>query len=397
MKNYIYVGILLGLLSGCGSTSENDNKLSSSMLETEIRGYYPTQKELSYSHILPANKDNWCTVLKNAPSQSTVLLEDGVYNSHCAIKNKSYITIKAENKYGVTYEGDNFFLTLEDKNHHINLLGIEATTSTDTFNSGLLKTHGYADYQNHHIYVADCWIHHSGSGILTGPKNHDITVDNCLIHDIKMGYYWYAMGWHLTMSNCVVYHPENNGIAIRGHFPINRFWTFEEAQTADVTQEEGLENIPKDAWTHHIVGNFFGEGYGRNAARSWERGSAIAFYIGRGNHDGDDAYLAPQNVLIEDNTFYDITPSIAPDGALFAGAITIDAELGFSRANGDAIGGLITGTVLQNNISNVKLVKSFWEKLDLNLLTQINNTSLDTQLLKEQFYERIHALKHKAY
>jgi hypothetical protein len=384
---------------GCSATKGAEREmgsLSSEEAEPYVKGYYPSSQELDYQNVLHANKDNWCSVVKNAPEKTTILLEDGEYTDYCALKNKRYITIKAENKYGVTYTGDNFFLTLQDKNHHINLIGIEATTTTDTFNSGLLKVHGYADYDNHHIYVADCWIHHSGSGILTSPRNHDITVDRCLIHDIKMGYYWYAMGWHLTLSNSVLYHPENNGMVIRGHFPLNRYWDFEEAKTADVTKEEGLENIAEDDWTHYVVGNFFGEGYGRNAQRSWERGSAISFYIGRENHDEDDAYLAPQNVVIEDNLFYNITPSIAPTGEVFAGAITIDGEAGFSFTKTDAIDGLITGTILKNNTSNVPLLKPFWNP-DLSLITEKNNKSWDSRVLEQEFHKRVEALQSNTY
>jgi len=394
MKNYLIIGFLVSFFIGCSSTKVGDREMTSFTNESsQTRGYYPEENALNYKNILHADKDNWCEVVKSAPSDTTIVLEDGEYTDHCAIRNKSYITIKAENKYGVTYVGNDFFLTLEDKNHHINLLGIEATTATDTFDSGLLKTHGYGNFDNHHVYVANCWVHHSGSAILTGPRNHDITVDKCLIHDIKMGYYWYALGWHLTMSNCVVYHPENNGFVARGHFPLNKFWSFEEAQTADVTTESDIENIAEDAWTHRITGNFFGEGYGRAAARSWARGSAIAFYIGRGNSDGDDAYLPPQNVLIEDNVFYNITASVAPDGEVFAGAITVDGEAGFSSQREDKIAGLIEGTVIRNNTSNVTLIKSFWEKPDMRLITQSNNKSWDTGLLEKEFYKRIDALQ----
>jgi len=394
MKNYFIMGFLVLFLMGCNSTKSVEREMGSFTTEQkDTKGYYPSYNELEYKNVLLANKDNWCEVVKNAPSQSTILLEDGEYTEYCAIRNKSYITIKAQNTYGVTYVGDNFFLTLEDKNHHINLLGIEATTTMDNVDSGLLKTHGYGSFDNHHVYVANCWVHHSGSAILTGPRNHDITVDKCLIHDIKVGYYWYALGWHLVMSNCVVYHPENNGMALRGHFPTNRFWTYEEAETADVTQEHGIENIPEDEWTHRVIRNFFGEGYGREAARNWSRGSAIAFYIGRGNNDGDDAYLPPQNVLIEDNVFYNVTPSVAPNGEVFAGAITIDAEAGFSSQREDKIAGLIEGTIIRNNTSNVAIIKHFWEKPDFSLIQQSNNKSWDTGLLEKEFYKRIEALK----
>ncbi len=385
---------MMTFLLGCSSSKVSNTGVGSlTNTKTTSQAYYPTSEELEYKNTVTADKDNWCQVVKSAPSQTTILLEDGEYTNACAIRNKSYITIKAKNKYGVTFTGDDFFLTLEDKNHHINLLGIEATTTTDNFNSGLFKAHGYGNFDNHHIYIKDCWIHHSGSGILTGPRNHDITVDKCLIHDIKMGYAWYALGWHMTMSNCVVYHLENNGFVARGHFPLNRFWDYDTAETADVTQESNLENIPKDEWTHRVIGNFFGEGYGRVAARSWERGSAIAFYMGRGNNDGDDAYLPPQNVLIEDNVFYNITPSVAPDGEIFAGAITIDAEAGFSSSRKDKVAGLIEGTVIRNNTSNVPIIKSFWEKPDMRLITQSQNKSLDTGLLEKEFLKRIEYLQ----
>ncbi len=404
MKNnikYLIFVTVVSLMTGCSSTKINESEIGSSSRQITSKAYYPTKEEIAYTNILPANSANWCQVLRNAPSKSTVLLEDGEYEGGCTVKNKSYITIKAAHKYGVVYTGHSYFLELQDKNHHINLLNIEATPTTgdsNNYDAGLFKAHGYGHFDNHHIYIKDCWIHDADSGIETGPRVHDITVDKCLIHDIKKGYAWYALGWHLTLSRSVIYHLENDGMMIRGYYPLNRYWDFEEVRglTIDITQEDDIESLPKEEWTHRITGNFFGEGYGREAARSWERGSAIAFYSGRGNNDGDDAYLAPQNVLIEDNTFYNITPSIAPkSGEVFDGAIAIDGEKGFSLERKDAQGGLIKGTVIQNNVSNVKIIKSFWDKPDMSLITQKNNTSWDTGLLEKAFYERIAELKNE--
>jgi len=122
--------------------------------------------------------------------------------------------------------------------------------------------------------------------------------------------------------------------------------------------------------------------------------AAIGFFIGWASGvESENSYQPPQNVVIEKNTFYNITPSTAPDGEVFAGAITIDAEAGFSSDRKDAIEGLIKGTVIRNNTSNVFMIKSFWEKPDMSLITQSNNKSLDTGLLKKEFYKRIAALK----
>ncbi len=382
-------------LIGCGSTSDLSSNTVDSLSENE-GGYYPSKAQLDYPNVLKANRNDWCQVIKNAPPQSTILLEDGEYTNYCAIRNKSYITIKAEHKYGVKYTGYDFFLKLEDKNHHINLLNIEASASIDTFDAGLLKVHGYSNFDNHHIYVADCWIHDSGSGILTSPRNHDITVDRCLFNDIKRGYGWYAMGWHLTLSNSVMYHMENDGMMVRGYFPLNRTWDYKTARDeADVRKESGLELLSKDNWTHHIIGNFFGEGYGRVAARGWDRGAAIGLYIGRDSNDGDDAYLAPQNVLIQKNYFYNITPSIAKSGEVFKGAIHIDSDSGFSRDKKDAIEGLITGTKVVDNFSNVPLLKKFYDP-DVSLIQLSHNKSWDPRPLKDEFERRVDALKKRS-
>jgi len=368
-----------------------------SLLANDTKGYYPSDKEINYKNVISANKNNWCKLLKDAPQKTLLELEDGTYVDHCAIKNKSYITIKAKNKYGVLYNGDEYFVELLDKNHHIQLLGIEVAPLSDKHDSGLLKAHGYGSYDNHHVYIADSWIHHSGSAILTAPRSHDITLDHCLIHDIKLGYYWYALGWHLSMTNCVAYHPENNGVALRGHYPTNRLWSYKKSQTVDITKEKNIENLPKDEWTHFVANNFFGKGYGRVAKRNWERGSAIAFYQGRGNDDGDDAYLPPQNVIIENNTFYDITPSKAPNGEVFAGAITIDAEAGFADANKSDVAGIIKGTIIRDNTSDGKLLKSFWQKPDMKLITLKNNKIKSSKLLKEEFIKKVDELKKPRY
>ncbi len=369
----------------------------------QLKGYFPKGNDLIYPRIVTADKANWCDIVKSAPSRTTIKLEDGEYKG-CSIKGKSYITIMAKHKYGVKYLGKDqsseYFLELLDNNHHINLLGIEASPSEEKYDSGLLNAHGYDHYDNHHIYVAESWIHDCGGGFLTGPRTHDVTVDKCLIHDIKQNYYFYALGWHMTMTNCVAYHPESNGFSVRGHFPLNKYWTYHEADelgSIDVRNYDDLQTLPKDEWTHYAANNFFGEGYGRNAKRNWDRGSAVAFYIGRDNNDGDDAYLPPQNVTIENNTFYNITPSTAPNGEEFAGAITVGAEEGFESADKPKVDGIIKGTIIRNNISNVPLIKSWWKKPDPRLLTIEGNKKEDTGVLKKRFNNLIEEMKKPQY
>ncbi len=357
--------------------------------------YKPTRKDIEYNNILKANPNNFCDVIKNAPSKSTIEFEDGIYLKQCAFKNKSYITIRSKHKFGAHYKGDEFFLELLDKNHHINIIGIEVESDQTKYDSGLLHVHGYGHYENNYIYVRDCWIHDSGSGVLTSPKNHDITIDHCLFNDIKMGYYFYALGWHLAFVNSVAYHPENNGVALRGYIAPNRYYSYEDAKTRDVTKDKDAKPLPKDDWTHYVAGNFFGEGYGRNAKRDWERGSAVAFYIGRGNKDGDDAYFPPQNVIIEKNIFYNITPSRAKNGDIFDGAITIDAEAGFGDSNKTALQGTIFGTIIRENISNVELLKSFWTKPDMSLIGLKGNKKESSKVLQSEFKKRVDELKDK--
>ncbi|RUM67231.1 MAG: hypothetical protein DSZ06_01680 [Sulfurospirillum sp.] len=362
-----------------------------------IRGYYPTKDEILYKNIIEANSENFCQKISDAPPHSRILLESGYYKNHCAIKNKSYITIMAKSKYGVKYDGDDFFIELLDKNHHIHILGIEVSAFEDSFDSGLLNAHGYSNYDNHHIYVSNCWVHNSGAAILSGPKTHDLTIERSIFADIKQSYYFYALGWHMVFINNVAYHPENNGVCIRGYMPLNKSWSYEESKTADVRKFTDIKALPKNEWTHYVANNFFGEGYGRNASRSWDRGSAISFYLGRDNGDGDDAYLPPQNVIIENNSFYHITPSIAPNGEVFAGAITIDAEAGFGNFDDTIINGIIKGTIIQNNISDTQLIKSFWVKPDPKLLSIKDNKKVDSILLKKRFYEMIDYLKEPKY
>jgi len=88
---------------------------------------------------------------------------------------------------------------------------------------------------------------------------------------------------------------------------------------------------------------------------------------------------------------------IDPKGDVHAGAITIDADAGFSSDRKDAIEGRISGTIVRDNISNVKLFKSFQKKPDWSLITQKNNASLDTNILKKRFEARIEALKNEPY
>jgi hypothetical protein len=185
---------------------------------------------------------------------------------------------------------------------------------------------------------------------------------------------------------------------IRGYFPLNKNWEYNESESIELKNESDIESLPQDEWTHYVVGNFFGKGYDRNAKRAWDRGAAIAFYLGRGNNDGDDCYLPPQNVVIERNSFYDISPSIAPNGDIFEGAILLDYDSGFSKERKSDIEGLIEGTIIRNNRSNVKLLKYFWQEPDLDLIQLSNNIyTTNRDELEREFYKRINDLKRDSY
>lgn len=348
--------------------------LSSFLLASQSTGYYPRGKDLLYPHTVTADTSNWCATIQNAPEKTTVLLKDGIYVGTCKLRKKKYLTIKAEHKWGVKYQGSGYFIECVDKNAYIHLLGIEASAKTWSQDSGLFKMHGYQFY-NHHAYIADCWMHDMGGAIMTGPTVHDVTVDKCLIHDIKTNYYWYALGWHLVLSNSIAYHPENDGMMCRGHYPVNKRWAFGEVH--DVRKDTSAKNIPSHEWTHRIVNNTFGKGYGREAGRSWDRGAAISFYIGWNDDKAEASYFPPQNVLIENNTFYNITPSHNKEHNItIKGAITINAGSGFPQVIPDVNYcnrvGVIKGTVIKNNTSNGKLLKEFWNP-NLKLIMMENN------------------------
>ncbi len=330
-------------------------------------GYFPTGDELIFPNKIYATNQDWCDKIKEAPDHSTIILADGIYGENsddCAIKNKRYITIKAATKWGVKYRGNAYFIQANDNNAYINILGIDVKTPEENYDSGLLCAHGY-EYYNHHIYVADCWVHNSGNAIMTGPTTHDVTVDRCFINDIKTNYYWYGMGWHLVLANSVLFHPENDGMMCRGHYPINRRWRYRDRSVeADVRKDLNITNIPEDEWTHMIVNNTFGSGYGRVAKREWSRGSAIAFYIGWNDDIEEKKYLPPQNVLIANNIFYDITPSYNEEyNITIPGAISIKKDFGFPDVMPDENDtnrvAVIKGTVIKNNISDGKILKEF--------------------------------------
>jgi len=337
-------------------------------------GYYPTGENLYYPDTLHADSKNWCSVIKNAPEKTTIILKDGIYLGECKLRNKKHLTIKSANKWGVKYRGNGYFIECEDDNSYIHILGIEASNPSASKDSGVFKMHGY-QYYNHHAYIADCWVHHIGGAIMTGPTVHDVTVDKCLIHDIKKNYYWYAMGWRLVLSNSLCFHPENDGMMCRGHYPINKRWKW--GSVNDVRKDATAKNIPADEWTHRIVNNTFSKGYGREAGRSWDRGAAISFYIGWNEDKAEESYFPPQNVLIENNIFYDITPSYdKKHNITFKGAINIHAGGGFPTLipsyHDSKRGAVIKGTVIKNNKSNGKLLKELWNP-NLTLLKLQNN------------------------
>jgi hypothetical protein len=341
------------------------------------KGYYPKKSDIFRENNITVNPDNFCEKIKNAPSNTTIILSKGTYKSGCQIKNKKDITIIAEKPKSVVFKGDTYGFEIVNS-EYINILNL------NFIGSGIVKIPGYTT-TTHHIYLGG--IYEDGgmvnSGIFTGPNSHDITLDNSILLNQNGGEYnWYALGWHLSVTNSFFDGIRDNSIIIRGYHPLNRLteWDW---KTRDPIRKniDKYKQLPKDEWTHYIANNEFGSSKPNRKDKS--RGAQIGFYNAWGNkYDLDDEqYFPPQNVVIENNVFHNTTD------LGIKGSIWINENYGFPKgANTKSVSynkkPVIRGTIIRDNYSDQSILRVLENANQSLIKTYRNKTNMNNSELK---------------
>ncbi len=337
----------------------------------ETKAYLPSINIISSQTKYVSNTQELQRAIDIARKGDTIILKDGSYEG-IFIRDKSYLTLKAENMHKASISSDDEAAIKISNSSYINILDLEGIDSTYFVFAPSWKS------SVDHIYIADCKIHDQTAGIYSGVNSHDWTVDRCEIYNLNYSYAWYSLGYHHTLQNSNLYKINNFYINIRGHFPIgelNRgdYPHYDHPPLKD-RRPDSYQRLAKDDWTHLVVNNIFGEGV-KNFTREKFRGAGIGFYIGgKNSNDEDEYYLPPQNVVIENNIFY----NNHGDGGIF-----VDGEYGFNK-NDPSHGFPILGTVIRNNITNEKNLLTLQCNPDIDMIEMKDNIEgmSDSEIVK---------------
>ncbi len=352
------------------SLAKNNIEESLNIVETS-KAYLPTIDIVPSQIKYVSNTKELQKAINMAKEGDTITLKDGFYEG-VVIKNKRYLTLKSENRHKASISSSGEGAIKISNSSYINILGLEGTDATYFVFAPSWKS------SVDHIYIHDCKIHDQRAGIYSGVNSHDWTVDSCEIYNLNYSYAWYSLGYHHTLQNSKLYKINNFYINIRGYFPLGElnkgdYPLYDHPPLKD-REPSSYRRLDSSDWTHLVVNNIFGEGV-KNFTREKFRGAGIGFYIGgKNSHDEDEYYLPPQNVIIENNIFY----NNHGDGAIF-----MDEEYGFSQ-NDPSHGFPILGTVIKNNVTNENNIITIQYHPDIKMIDMRDNLEGidDTKILK---------------
>ncbi len=342
--------------NGADNNSDDDRDYRG---DVNSKAYMPNivMDEAKIIHVTPRSLQS---AINNATDGDVLILKDGHYNG-VKIVGKTNITLKAENsKKAIFTNGSEANIKIADSSY-INIIGLDGSGARYFVFAPSWRA------EVHHVYIGDCNIHDSMIGVYSGISSHDWTVDRCEIHDMTRSYGWYSLGYHHTLQNSVLYKINNFYINVRGYTPIgevnsNNYPHFDH-RPLKYRDPSSYERLSSDDWTHQIINNTFGREVD-HFTREKHRGAGIGFYIGgKDATDEDEYYLPPQNVLVENNVFY----NLHGDSAIF-----VDGEYGFSK-NDPSHGFPILGTVIRNNVTNEKKLLTTQYNPDLSMFELSNN------------------------
>ena len=373
--------------TGCGGhkgkivseTAPDKNSIEKLDVGEVSKAYLPTINIVPSQTKYVSTTSELQIAIDGAKEGDTIIVENGSYDG-VFIRDKKYLTLKSKEMHKASISSDGEAAIKISNSSYINILGFEGTDSTYFVFAPSWKS------SVDHIYIADCKIHDQTAGIYSGVNSHDWTVDRCQIYDLNYSYAWYSLGYHHTLQNSMLYKINNFYLNIRGHFPIGElnsgnYPNYDNPPLKD-RSSNSYQRLEAEDWTHLIINNVFGEAV-EHFTRENFRGAGIGFYIGGKNaNDEDEYYLPPQNVVIENNIFYNNHGS---------GAIFMDEEYGFSK-NDASHGFPILGTVIKNNITNEKTLLTLQHNPDLGMIDMSDNVegiseSKILELMNEKKYK----------
>jgi hypothetical protein len=238
--------------------STDTNQSTGGQSSTSRKGYYPSAAALNYSNVISANSGNWCSKIKSASPKSNIILSDGSYSGGCSVRGKKELTISANSKFGVKWNGGGYMFEITESSY-INIIGMEVSGGGSGPDGGIAKVrHHKTSLLSHHIYFGDCYVHDKNGGIYSGSATHDVTVDKSIFVNITVSYAWYCEGYHQVISNSLFYGINNNYVALRGYAPLGSEW--DDSDRSHDARNNEFPTLQKDDWTHLVVNNTFGVG-----------------------------------------------------------------------------------------------------------------------------------------
>ena len=299
-----------------------------------------------------------------------LVVADGTYSIKKSLSYLKNVTIIAKNKWKakITGAGPNFQLDGSTTNiQYVNIIGFNAVGNGDggsdqTTNSNIfIRAAGKSKNVGiNHFYISDMKFSNYALTLYTSLHSHDITVDKTYHYNSTWSYLWYMMGWHHAVINSVMYNNSYYSLAIRGCFPMNESYSHD----SPVIASRSSHFLAADDWTQMIVNNTFGSNY-KYFRKST---SHISLYYNKteGDHNKEDIYFPPQNIVIANNVFID-------KGDTHKTAVKVMASRGINTGAVDAVNGI----TVKNNYINVStlLTKGDYSLSSIDISTCKTNVS----------------------
>lgn len=232
--------------------------------------------------------------------------------------------------------------------HDFSIIGFKATSSGRYF---IFGPGNGVNYHVYNIYLADLELYGFSVTIYSGLHSHDWTIDKTIHHNSTASYLWYMMGWHHAVINSVMYDNDDLSIAIRGSYPPNEAYSYNNHNLNVPISSRSKHFLAKNDWTHMIVNNTFGS----NKINKRGRGSSKAHLgIYYDNDEGpsvsESIYFPPQNILIANNVFFDT-------GVHDKSPMMVWARRGINTGRPDSVNGI---TIVNNYTDHAQFIRSGW-------------------------------------
>ena len=327
--------------------------------------YVPDLSNLDASKVVVVSNS---TELKNNLSSGKIIVcENGTYDFKVSKTELSNVVLISKNKWGakITGSGPKFAFSGSGV-YNLSIIGFEAIGTGEAnadVNLFIKSSSRDAGKTVYNIYISDMKFHEYAMVIYGGLHSYNWTVDKVIHYNSNLSYLWYMMGWHHSVINSVMYNNTRYSIAIRGCFPIDETYYYDDHSKNIRISERSKHFLASNDWTHLIMNNTFGSVY--DNSRPSESFVTLYYNATEGEGNKEDVYFPPKNILIANNAFID-------NGGQSKYPFKIFANRGVNTGAIDAVNGVF---VKNNYTDKDKFLTSDYSNHQIDLSTNHLNVS----------------------